>query len=201
MTVQTNDIIKTVVDYFYPGAGTALNIFYHKLFDAPQTDTDVLDALETFFDTEWGELWDEIASDQATLGNISAQIVSPTGVVLRDLGSRVINRVGTEVSQVMPAAVSGYMQAYTQTPQIRGSKYVPGIAETAVDNGQFNATATTNLVALLTQYLDNVLVTAGNNLVPGVLSDKVGDFVAFTDSGSINTIPAYQRRRKEGVGS
>lgn len=201
MTIETGDIVKVVLDYLYPGAGTALNIFYYKLFDAPQTDQDVIDALVDWATNQWGDHWQDMAPTNATLNNIALYVVSELGEVLRDLGTTNLNISGTQTGEVSPAAVSAFLQAYTTVPQVRGSKYVPGIAEGRVVNGSFDASALAVLAFLLIDYLDNVLVTAGNNLVPGVLSKKILDFKAFTDSGLIQTLPAYQRRRKDGVGT
>ena len=201
MTVETGDILKVVIDYFYPGAGTALNIFYYKLFDASQEDDDVLDALEAWALDDWGDEWKDLAPTNATLNNIDVQIVSETGEILRNVGVRVIDLLGVEISDVSPAAVSAYLLAFTSTPQVRGHKYVPGVSEFAITNGLFSGAAAASMGLLLLAYLQNVNIDVGVNLVPGVISTKLEDFTAFQDDGSFNLLPAYQRRRKAGVGS
>jgi len=200
MTVSNGDIVKVILEYVYPGASTALNIFHYVYSGASSTDEDTLDALETWFTADWADTWADLAPSTASVDNLKAQIVSAAGVVLRDLGTAVIGVPGILGSEVNPGAVSGYLMANTASPQIRGSKYVPGISEGAIVAGLFSAPAVLDLGLLLVDYLANITIITGERLLPGCLSTKTGGFVTFTDSGLINSTPAYQRRRKPGVG-
>lgn len=200
MTITTSDILKVVIDYVYPGAGTALNVFYYVYAGADEDDQDVVDAIVDWADNGWGNNWDNLASGAATLRAVTIQVVSGLGEILRDLGTTQINRPGQVTGEVLPAANSCYLQAYTDVPQVYGRKYAPGIGEEAVENGVFSAVAQANIALLLLEYLDTINVAVGNNLFPGVLSKREAGFKAFNNSGLFRTLPAYQRRRKEGVG-
>lgn len=201
MAITSGSIIQVLLDYVYPGAGTALNIFYWVYGGADKDEVDLLDELALWADGEWGELWDEIASDQATLNNVQANEVAEDGTLIRPLGASNIGRVGTEASNVLPAANSAYMQAYTDIPRVFGKKYVPGIAESTVDSGELNAAAIAQLIALTLQYVQPHVMGTGGTLFPGVLSSKTGGFEQFNETAIIDSLPAYQRRRKDGVGS
>lgn len=201
MTVETNDILKIVLDYIYPGAGTALNIIHYVFSGTATDDTVVVDAIEDWVTNDWGDKWADLASDQALLNTMHVYEVSGTGETLRDLGSRDISLAGAVASQVLPAANSVYILGYTQVPGVRGCKYVPAIAEAVSDDGVFPPAVVANIILLLVEYLANINIGTGTNLFPGVVSSKAGGFRAFTDEGLVRGLPAYQRRRKDGVGS
>jgi len=200
MTVTSGDILKIVLEYVYPGAGTALNIFTYFYGGEDAEDTDVMDVLETFFDDEWGSKWEDIAPSTATIDNLQAVIVDNTGTTIRDLGFRLIDRPGNLGAEPTPAAAAAYLQGNTIVPQVRGSKYIPALSENAVTDGILNAGAVAQMLLLLGDYLQDVVVTPGNVLRPGVLSKREGGFLSFETGGVFSDIPAYQRRRKVGVG-
>lgn len=200
MTVVTGDILKTVLNYSYPGAGTALNIFYWVYAGSTRPDSEVTTAIKNWAIGGWGNNWEDIASQDATIDSVDIQKVDGTGLVLADLGNEIVNLVGAQVGSVTSAAVSAWLGASTATPQIRGSKFVPGIAEASVQDGLLNAGALTNLGLLLLEYLGNMDVGGGDVLTPGIISKRALAFVPFSNTGQITDVPAYQRRRKPGVG-
>lgn len=201
MTITSGDILKLVVDYVYPGAGTALNIFYHVFAGTDEDDQDVLDAIADWVGVDWGDNWAPLSTTTAELNSVAVQIVDGLGVVLRDVGTEQIDRAGATGNEVSPAAVSAYIQADTDLPQVRGSKYIPAISEGVIEQGVLSAAGLLELGLLLVDYFSPIPVSPGNNLFPGVISVKAAGFKAFQTSGNLNGVPAYQRRRKIGVGS
>jgi len=200
MTVEAGDILKIVLEYVYPGAGTALNIFHYFYGGEAVEDTDIMDVIEAFFDVEWGGKWEDLAPSTAEIDNLQVVIVDNSGTTIRDLGFRLINHAGNIGADVTPAANSAYLQGNTIVPQVRGSKYVPALSENAITAGILNAGAVATLLLLLGDYLQDLVVTPGNVLRPGVLSSREGGFLGFETGGVFSDIPAYQRRRKVGVG-
>lgn len=201
MTVSEGDIIKLVLDYTYPGAGTALSIFNYVYGGIDRDDAEFMDDILDDFGTPFAALWALVGGDNATLDNVAGFVVDTAGNVLLDLGERVIDEQGTVGGTAMPAAVSGYLQAYTAVPRVLGKKYLPAIGENAVVNGEFDAPALATLISVLGFYYSPQVLTGGGTIFPGVLSSKVGDFQQFLESGLVQSLPAYQRRRKQGVGS
>lgn len=201
MTIEAGDILKIVLEYVYPGAGTALNIFHYVYAGGDEEDEDILDAIEAFFTAEWGVSWQDLAAGDTEMDFFTAQTVDSAGLVIRDVGSRLLNIAGGLQGTVSPAANSSYMQANTSSPQVRGSKYIPGLAEDATAAGILEATAVVALTQMLADYVSQINLGPGNNLFPGVISSRLAGFTIFAGNGLINSIPAYQRRRKIGVGS
>lgn len=199
--ISQGTILKLVLDYIYPGAGTALNILHYVFSGADAEDQDVLDAIEDWALTEWGDHWKELAGDTAEFNSIEVQEVDQTGEILRNVGNIVINLSGVAATGPLPAANSVYLLAYTGVPQVRGAKYVPAIAEEAVQDGSWTLNALAEIAFLLLAYLGRINVGVGQNLDGGVLSEREAGFKAFTGQGQFAGLPAYQRRRKDGVGS
>lgn len=200
--ISEGDILKVVLDYFYPGASTALNVFHFVFGGVDKEEEDVLTDLVEWATNEWANHWEDLADDNTILESIAIQEVNNTGLVLRDIGTAVLNIPGTSVGgSVSPAAVAGYLQGDTVTPGVMGRKYVPGIEEAAISQGLFNATAVVTLGLLLLGYITPFNATLGGTYFPAVISKKLLDVALLQVSGLIETVPAYQRRRKVGVGS
>jgi len=200
MTITNGDVVKLTLEYLYPGAGTALNVFHYAYLGADIDDSEAVAALLDWAETEWGPTWAGLASSTATLANAVFEVVNVAGEVLANLGTEVIDIVGTNGGDVEAAAVSGYISANTATPGVRGCKYVPGMASASIDDGTFVAGSAAQLVLLLLDYMETVNVSAGNNFFPVVRSTKLAGFPRLVTAGAINLLPAYQRRRKQGVG-
>lgn len=200
--ISEGDIIKVILNYIYPGASEALNIFYWVYGGLDKEDAQVLDDLEEFYTDQWGAEWSDLADDNSELENMVVQVVGPDGAVLRDIGLVPLNISGDLIAgSVSPAAVAGYIQGDTAVPRVMGRKYVPAIREESLNQGEFDAAGLVTLGLMLLDYVTRLDPTSGGSFFPGVVSAKEGDFVPFQTSGLIESIPAYQRRRKRGVGT
>lgn len=200
MTITNGDIIRMTLNYIAPGAGTMMNVFHYGYVGGDIEDDAALDSLETWITDDWGASWADMASSNAELDFASFETVNVAGEVLRNLGVRAINLAGNLAFEVLPAAVSVYIQGNTAFAGVRGSKYVPGLAESLSDDGVLTATGLAQAAFLLLDYLSTVNAGAGNNFFPVVRSIKEAGFPRLVTAGAIALIPAYQRRRKLGVG-
>jgi len=200
MTVSEGDLLRATLRYTYPAAGIALNIFEWTYGGIDREDVDFLADFGEWAN-DWSGRWNDLAAVDSELDAMDVVAIDNTGQVIRDLGTFLLNVSGTEIGTVSPAAVSGYLLANTAIPQVRGSKYVPAMAESAIDGGEFDAAAIVDLVLLLATYVTPFVLDGGGTVFPGVLSSKTAAFELFTGLGGVETLPAYQRRRKEGVGT
>lgn len=201
MTVANLSIIKTVLRYTVPGASECLNVFTHRYQGSDVPDSDILDAIEDWATNEWGDIWANLATGGTTLQDAHVTVESLAGEVLQDLGYIALAIAGVTSGEVMPAAVALYLQLNTSTPGVYGRKYVPGIDEGFIDDGIFNSGGLVNAALLLLNYIQGLPVAGGGTMYSGVNSTKAGAFKSFQAGGLFSAIPAYQRRRKEGVGS
>jgi len=200
MTVSEGDLLRATLRYTYPSAGLALNIFEFVYGGIDKDDEEVLDGIEAWA-LLWGAIWNELSPAVAELDAVDLVAIDSLGVVIRDLGTAVLGVVGTVPGEVSPAAVAGYVLANTDIPQVRASKYLPGMAEGVIEDGEFNVAAIADLVLILAHWITPYNFAGGGTIFSGVLSSKTTEFELLGDAGTVNSIPAYQRRRKRGVGS
>jgi hypothetical protein len=197
---SVGEIVRAVVSYSVLGASDVLNVFYW-LVTTGDTDGNLLDDLETWFTDVWGPLWADFASENSNQLGIDVDIVTPLGVVIRNIGTRLTPVQGLSNAVPDVATVAGYLQADTANPRSRGRKFITGHPDDSIDNGYFDTEAAGDLIDMLALWLTDILGTDTLVLSPGVPSRVTETFLPFVGGGSITDIPAIQRRRKPNVGS
>lgn len=195
------EIIRSTLFYSVPNASVPQNVFYHLFGGPSRTDAATLDFLEVAWGTTFGDIWADLASTNATMDYVQCDVVNGDGTIVRSMGTVTLDVAGQVVGGTVAAATSGFIMANTALPKVRGRKYLPGMGELRIGNGIFDASALDELAAILAFYLDVLTASDGATWTPGVLSRVIEAFVPFDGTGLINDIPAYQRRRKPGVGS
>jgi len=198
---EIGEVIRLTMFYTAPAASVAENVFHFVVDVAAIDDEDILPILTSFTEDQWIPGWEELGSSDAELDIINADVMNLDGTVARNLGQFGINASGAEMTGVLPAANSGYLNAATALPKARGSKYVPFVGEGTVDNGSFNPSALVELALLLAVYVTTLSSGGSGVLIPGILSKTLQVFEEFNQTGLIRDEPAYQRRRKLNVGS
>lgn len=203
MAVNAGDIVRLTVFYSAANMSQAQSVFFFEYDGATIANTAVADALGDWVETDWHGQWSDLASNEVTIDAWQAQVVSNLGEILINLGSDAgLALAGDVISDNDAAAVSAFMQANTIKPKQKGRKYVPGIADTRIENGLINTVTLAQLALLLDVYVSAIDVLAGTGtLQPGVLSKVLLAFEPFLLSGYVTDVPAYQRRRKPNVGS
>jgi len=194
------EILRVALHYSQQGGGDIMNVFHFIIEDASVPDTLIKDDVELWIADEWGARWALMASSGVVLLSFEADIVAIDGTVTRNIGGGIVDTAGTVGGEPLPAGCAGYLLAYTAIPKARGSKYVPGITESEQSGGELVAGYLADLALLLAVYLTPYAGSSGATLRPGVVSKVLATFVPFLVSGAIDTLVAYQRRRKVGVG-
>ena len=199
--MNVGEVLRLTLSYTYPNASEAMNVFYYELTGGNEDDSQVETDIVDWVVNTWVPVWEQIASAGVFLTTAALDIMNTDGTVARNLTTEPIGLAGQVPQHILPAANAYYLQAYTSMPKQRGSKYVPGIPETLVDDGKITAPTVVFMLGLLTAYLAPVAAGTSGSLVPGILSKTLLQFVPFLISGVVTDIPAYQRRRKPNVGS
>lgn len=195
------EIIRVGLRYAAPNSSIMENIFHYVVTGVGSTDEDVLDRIEIFLNDGWGDKWKDLAADAVTLEDASVDVVNVDGTVVRAIGVILLGIAGTLIPGVTSAAVSAYMLLKTVIPKVRGVKYVPGLSEQVIEDGILSAAGLVDIAFLLIQYGAELGIGGNTDLKPGVPSKSTNVFVEFEDTGLIEDVPAYQRRRKPHVGS
>ena len=198
---DVGDIVRCAVTYSSLAASDQKNIFWYEVQDEGIGNPAMLQELADFFLNTWAPVWAEIAADTSQLVDISVDIMNPDGTVKVNVGIEPIGVFGDAMEGVTPAANAGYLLAQTALPKSRGSKYLPGITEGAITDGDFSGGSLVILLSLVALYLLPVDTAVGAVLKAGILSRAEQIFVEFLPEGSTTDVISYQRRRKPNVGS
>lgn len=199
--MNDDENLRVVCRYSAPNTSEILNVHMYQYTGAGDTDADVLSAVETFFEDEWGPDWQALASTDVTFDEIELDVLKDNGEVKRNIGSAAIGLAGLDASDMMPSGVAALLTADTDLPKQRGRKYVAGLFDDGIVDGLITAVQIGKLVLLVLEYLDTITGILAGELNPGVLSRTLGDFKPFVSSGAVTDVPSYQRRRKPNVGS
>lgn len=201
MTVVIGDIVRAVLSFNIEGSSVAQNVFTFELQDSNVDDEQMLADLLSWFEDTWLTDWDGLAEVEAVCFLLEVDILNGDGTVAKNIGDEGLNWPGVQTTDILPAAVAGYLQADTERTGSLGRKFIPGISEGGIENGKFNSTLVAILAVLLVDLLESIVVDTTGMLVPGVLSRVTSSFQEFLGSGYTVNVPAYQRRRKPNVGS
>jgi hypothetical protein len=195
------EILRLTLEYTILGSSVPNNVFHFEIDSGAKTDEDTLDDMFNYALDGWGFEWHNLASEDAELIGGNVDVMNLDGTVLRTLGDfDITTRQGQQAVNVGAAGASGLFVAPTAQPKSRGRKFVPGLVTTAYNDGLFGPATTALLLDLLTNYLAT-FVFNGTTYNHGVLSTTLLQFLPFLGAATASDVPAYQRRRKPGVGS
>jgi hypothetical protein len=201
MTVENFARLKLVQELNMPDAVIANNIFYMKAdFQAPQSSGNVVTACEAWIEAVYAGLAALVHS------GVSLSLLT---VYLRNIVTYQWDVVGTadptmaftSGESMLPHGVCMLVRAYTEFGRTIGRKYLAGFVETACDDGAWNAGALTGAALFAAAW--NVIeeVSANNFLIPGVYSSALEYVYELNGVTVVLADPAYQRRRRPGVGT
>lgn len=205
MTVVDGDVLRVVVSISAPDTVLCQNVFHYALSDpgaANPPDSSVLTSIDLEL-TAIYELWDDEMSDGYTVDVADVDKVEWNATesiweVVEHIGSVLLDITGLGISDACPHGCAANLTFDTLDPKRRGRKFFPGIAEDGVDDSTFIGAVQTVLAAMVAEIISDRGVTGGAEIVAGIPSN-LGTWLPFI-LGVANTISAYQRRRKPGVG-
>jgi hypothetical protein len=187
-----------------PNEVDAVNVWDWMRIDAtePAPDSsDIIDALATALVAIYGEIQPNLSDLVTVVAATNYQMGYESGrwVVQELLGVEAIGVQGGDTNQMLPHGVAGLLTFPTTTSKTRGRKFIPGLSEVACEDGVWLSACLTNLLDMADLYMDDVIYDSVYVMRPVLLSTKgnVLNYNAYSASGT----PAYQRRRKPGVGS
>lgn len=201
MTVSDGDLVRGTMEYTAANTSQVLNVFYWEYSGSDRGDPGFIDDMETWLEDQWHAAWDTIASIDYTIVDMRFDIVTVAGLLVHHIGTAVSGLAGAITGEPVASGVCGYLQADTDTPKVRGRKFIPGFATQELINSEWTAAAGIALLNLVAEWLTPVEIAGGGDLTPGVLASVIPAFTPFKLTGVSSTIPAYQRRRKKGAGS
>lgn len=202
MALVTGDILRLVVSMIWTDGNIMQNVFAATITGGggPWDAGDVLDDLESWASQMYSTMTAKIVA--AVDGNEVFGYVWDVPNQDFDLfGAEPWTWDPTEAGSQLPRGVAAFMKAPTTDPDVQGRKYIGGTSENDLFEGLYTAGIIANLVLFGGEWITPFIgVLTAATITPGVWSTKNLTFHPFRAEVGILTIPAYQRRRKRGVG-
>jgi hypothetical protein len=202
MSIVIGDVLRVVAILTWLDGNIMQNVFNSVISGTggPFDDADIVaDALEwvgDMFAFEVGRI-----SDECDGSEIRVYIRDNVDEDWDEVGSDAWTFDPTSATDMLPRGVAGLINAKTLDPDVNGKKYVGGLTEDSSLDGLWSSGEIISLGNYGAEWVSNFTGgTSGASWVPGVWSPTRNNFFPFSGTIIVPTIPAYQRRRKRGVG-
>jgi hypothetical protein len=202
MSIVVGDILRVVAVLSWLDGDIAQNVFNAVIsgsggpFDDADIVADALDWLDTMYANIVTQMSDEIDGSEIRL-----YIYDPIDDDWDEVGSDAWSLNPSGVSDQLPRGVAQLVNCKTLDPDVNGKKYLPAPTEGIVTDGLFIAGAIADATDFAVDWVTGFTgATSGASWVPGVWSPTNTNFHPMSGTVILPTIPAYQRRRKRGIG-
>lgn len=203
MAIVAGDILRTSVNFELADGTQYQNIFHHKRTGvALISDATFVASLKDWVETMYAELVTLVDNDvtPALCSVDKIEWVVDAWEVVENVGTFIPTFIPVDVFAQMPNQLSPYVMFKTDRPKTVGRKFLFPLCEDGFDVGLLTAAAVTALTAWASDALNDIIVIALNDLVPGVPRTAINAWYEFTHAVLAN-IAGTQRRRKIGVGA
>ena len=203
MSWTNGDIAKIDLTWNTAGIGMSCCIFQCRLVQATphvETDANVLLDLLDWIDSILLPIKSHIVTSYVLQGS---PVYKKVGALWNYVGDILPTQAGESIGDPLPSGVAALIEVTTDTSRVMGKKYLPGFSELAQTAGLWVSGVLAALAscAMAWAYGHVGTHTSDTSYMAGVWSVKAGGFKQFTGAGAVNDVPAYQRRRKAGVGA
>lgn len=203
MTIPTGTILRVVANLGWTDGEINQNVFNCVISGAggPWDEFDVIDDCEDWLDNMYANLTTIVTNAMDGLSTIVYKY-DTVGGDWDEVGTNPFtwNPTG-DANQVLPRGVAGLVTAKSTDPDRDARKYLAGFLEAQLIDTLWSAATVVFMAAFGADWVTPFVGAAtAADFTPAVWS--VLDSVAkdLVDTIIIPTIPAYQRRRKQGVG-
>lgn len=189
------EIVQIVAEMAMFGQ-TLLNV-YHAVSSNSLLDEDAMSDLATRLGDAYALIANRQSDDLTAVGLTFKNITTN-----EDMGTEsfVGYTGGTDnTNDPLPAGVALCVTLPTAVLKSRGRKFVPGIAETGTTAGLFTSAVMTDAASFAALISEAWLGASNDDPWTFGIVTELGTFRPF-QSASVSNVPAYQRRRKQGVG-
>lgn len=200
MTIAGGAALKIAQEINMPESVVAMNIFYMDAdFTGPQAESAVLTACRLWIEDVYDTV-EAIMSDELTLGSMTLYQYNSITDQWDNKGSRSPTGAGTSTTSMLPHGVCGMVRGYSVNPRSIARKYLPGMPEDRSADGAWDGTALAALAAFGVAWATEAVFDTTEKLTPSVWSVKDTTLYALSGTEVVLAHPAYQRRRRPGVG-
>ena len=202
MSVSTGDIVRIVATMLFTDGNVMQNVFNAVISGAggPWDNEDVIGDALTWINEIYANLTIQV-SDDVDGSQIQGYTYDAVGDDWDEFASENWAWNPSDTGQILPRGVASLINLKTEDADVSGKKYFGGHSEGGLDDGLWHTDLVTALIAAGIDWVaDFVGSETGASWAPGVWSPTN---TAFYNAGTVMVIPfvpAYQRRRKRGVG-
>jgi len=201
-TVDVGAILKIVAIAAWLDGNIVQNVFAAEVSGGtgPFDDNEVVTDCTTWVEDMFANVTARV-SDRLDGSEVRVYVYDSGDDDFDEIGSDswVWNPAGTEEN--LPSGVSMLINAKTTDADVNGKKYIAGLTENDNDDGAISGSMLAALVLFAVDWTQEFTGSvSGAEFTPGIWSVKERDIFPMSLSVIIPLIPAYQRRRKVGVG-
>lgn len=202
MAVADGAILRIVASMLFPDSVIAQNVFYAVFTDTGSStdEQDVVDDLRDWVDDIMTEIENSI-SNMITPGTVKVYNYDAGDDDWDEVGESNMLWEPVSVVDMLPHGVAALIHAKSSDPDVQAAKFFGGLDEDKQADGTWSAPVLAVLALAAAEWVAPFVgATTGADFFPGVWSVVNSNFFYFNQTVVINSIPAYQRRRKPGVG-
>jgi len=197
-----NDIYKCDLTWNAAGIGLSCCIFQGKLAQGSphgENAADFLHDLTDYMDAILLPIKPHIVVSYLIQG---CPVYKRVGLLWNYEGMILPDGDGGSIGDPLPSGVAALITIGTDVSRVMAKKYLGGLSETGQTAGLWVAGVLTALASTALAWRNGWICThmTDTSLFPGVWSLKTGGFKLLTGAAEVSDVPAYQRRRKAGVG-
>lgn len=198
MTIVTDDLCRVTARMLWQSTVTMIGTFYAAMAGGPVTDGDAVADLAEWVDRVYDTM-DVLLSDDLVFVDLIIDKVLPTPSHLDTVPWPTMTNGGA-AGDPLPSGVAGLVSFSTQVFRRRGRKYIGGMAEAQLLGGLWTSSCLTAMATFGSEAGTTFAgVNSGELWVPVVFS-VLDETVGVITASVAHAVPAYQRRRRPGVG-
>lgn len=202
MSVTDGTVLRVVVTMLWTDGNIMQNIFNAVVTGggSPWADADIVEDA-----VSWAEdlFYNLTAGVSLFVDGSQVQVYNYDAIDddWDEVGSQAFFWNPTNSQDEIPRGVAALINLKTTDPDVSGKKYIGGMTDDQLEDGLWTAGALSNLASFAVDWYAGFVGTdSGADWAPGIWSTKDTVFKLAVSSVVIPSIPAYQRRRKRGVG-
>lgn len=202
MTLSVGEILQIVTVLQWLDGDIMQNVWNAVISGSggPYDEADVVDDMEEWMDEVYANIVDR-TSDGLDGSEVRCYVYDPVDDDWDEIGTNAWGFSPSDAGEALPHGVAALINCKTSDPDVSGKKYMGGAGESSADDALWSSTHLSALAALAVDWVTPFVgSTSGADFTPGVWSPTRTNFFFMTGQVVIPTIPAYQRRRKQGVG-
>jgi hypothetical protein len=203
MSIAVGDVLRVVAIMAWLDGNLNMNVFNAVIggTGGPFDEADIVDDAVAWMNAIYGNMTGS-TSDELDGSEIAVYVYDSVDDDFDEVGTDPWTYNPTSASEQLPRGVAGLINANTIDPDVQGKKYLGGLVEPSVTDGLWIAAQLANLALWADDWVTAFTGgTSGASWIPGVWSPTRTNFYPFSGAYTIPAIPAYQRRRKRGVGA